>query len=169
MPKGKDIYSVLSKKHAAKQKRIKEAAELRKKKKTKAVAPPKVDNYQSKPTFAKSLNYHPRINEIQRKISPNEGRPVVNASQDVDRFIHKPKQNKGLDAGLAAITKEDLVVEAPKKRGRPRKRIEESNVKRENKKTTRARDTKVKESRKTTPRRRSSDNEGESRSGPTRP
>lgn len=109
MPKGKDIYSSLSKKMKDKQER-----------KKRAIPPPTINNFAvNKPTYARSLNQHPKPEEKKRVVSPKEGRPVVNTKTDVERFIHKPIKKKENKAGEAAIKIEDL--EKKKKPGRPRK------------------------------------------------
>lgn len=92
MPIGKDIYDVLSKNYS---KRRKNKEELRKKeldKNKRPKAPALVDNFKvGAPRVARSLNIQPIEDVKQRKISPDEGKPVVNANTDVKKFIHPPK------------------------------------------------------------------------------
>lgn len=129
MPQGKDIYNVLSKKMKDKQRR-----------KGKPTIPPTINNYAvNKPTFAKSLNKHPKPDEKKRVVSPNEGKPAVNASSDVERLIHKPSPKKILDPALAAIKSVDLGEK--KKRGRPKKTGEKNE--RKTKKNVRTRNKKA--------------------------
>lgn len=110
MPIGKDIHLILSKKIKDKQKR-----------KGKPTPPPVVNNFQvNKPTFAKSRNQHPNPQEKKRVVGPNEGKPAVNSSANVEGLIHKAVKPKVKDPALAAIKPEDLGQK--KKRGRPKKK-----------------------------------------------
>lgn len=120
MPKGKDIYSVLSKKQKDKDKR-----------KGKPTPPPVVNNFKvNKPTFARSLNQHPQADEKKRVVSPAEGKPTVNAKSDVKKLIHKPGAEEGLDPASGAIKSSDLGDK--KKRGRTSKKTTSRRTKNNN-------------------------------------
>ena len=87
----------------------------------------------NKPQRDRSLNFSP-IPPKLRKISKTEGKPVVNASTDVKKFIHKPKPaSQGpLDNPTAGAIKEETAPPARKRRGRP-----PGSTKKTRKKTTR--------------------------------
>ena len=121
MPKGKKIYEDLSKKYSERR----EARRKREADKLKAAkgptTPPSVNNFKvNNPQFAKSRNF-PAVPEKRRNISKQEGQPVVNASADVKKFIHKPKTiiKSPLDNPTAGVIKEEAPVK--KTRGRPPK------------------------------------------------
>ena len=123
MPKGKDIYEDLSKKYAERKEARKKRAELKLKDKDgNPVKPATINNFEvNKPLNARSLNF------IQgpvkrRKISPTEGKPVVNASTDVKKLIHKPKPvvKSPLDNPTAGHIKEETAPKTKKPRGRPK-------------------------------------------------
>ena len=123
MPIGKDIHLILSKKIKDRQKR-----------KGKPTPPPVINNFQvNKPTFAKSRNLHPNPEEKTRTIGPNEGKPAVNSSANVEGLIHKGDRPKSIDPGLASITPEDLGQK--KKRGRPKKKPAATKKSKENNNT----------------------------------
>lgn len=124
MPKGKEIYEDLSKKYAERKEARKKRAESKAKDKSgKPRAVPTVSNFDvNKPTMARSLNF-PQGEIKRRVISKTEGKPVVNASTDVKKLIHKPKPAyKGpLDNPTAGAIKEDVAPTTKKPRGRPKK------------------------------------------------
>ena len=137
MPKGKDIYLDLSKKWI--KRRRARAGKLHK------GTVPTVDGYQNVPIFAKSLNQHPDEKTKPRQVSPNEGKPAVNMSAKTEGLIHKPRKPKVLDPTSGAIKPEDL-GKTPKKRGRPRKNKEATDVKSKTSKAPRRRNKKTEES-----------------------
>lgn len=134
MPKGKGIYEDLSKKYAERRAARRKRAESKNRDKDgNPIKPPLINNFKvNKPLNARSLNF-PQAPVKRRKISPTEGAPVVNASTDVKRLIHKPRpaMTGPLDNPAAGVIKEEA---SPKKRrGRPPK----STKKTTKKKTTR--------------------------------
>lgn len=110
MPKGKKIYEDLSKNYAnrrdARRKRMEEKI---KNNNGEPFKPAVINNFKvNKPTMARSLNFSQEPVKL-RSISKTEGNPVVNASTDVKRLIHKPKPaNVGpLDNPTAGAIKEE--------------------------------------------------------------
>jgi hypothetical protein len=92
MPKGKGIYEDLSKKYSTRREERRKRTEAKSKdKKGNPVKPAVINNFKvNKPQNARSLNF-PQVEQKLRKIGKEEGKPVVNASSDVKKFIHKPK------------------------------------------------------------------------------
>jgi len=121
MPKGKDIYEDLSKKYFERRRAreaLSKAADVDED--GKPIPPAKIDNFRvNKPKMARSLNFQPGEPK-RRKISPTEGKPVVNASTDIKKLIHKPKAvaKTPLENPTAGVIKD--TEGAPKKRGRPK-------------------------------------------------
>lgn len=122
MPKGKEIYEDLSKKYAERRAaRTKRAESKNRDKDGKPIKPATINNFKvNKPTRARSVNFSP-IPPKLRKISKTEGQPVVNASTDVKKLIHKPKPavTSPLDNPTAGAIKEETTPPARKRRGRP--------------------------------------------------
>jgi len=122
MPKGKDIYEDLSKKYFERRRAREELSRLADVDEDgKPIPPAKVDNFRvNKPKMARSLNFQPGVPK-RRNISPKEGKPVVNASTDVKKLIHKPKPvaKTPLDNPTAGVIK-DTGETPKKKRGRPK-------------------------------------------------
>jgi len=121
MPKGKDIYEDLVKGYFNKRKARQELSrQANVDKDGKPIPPPTIDNFRvNKPMMAKSLNAYPDAVK-RRKISTQEGKPVVNASTNVKKLIHKPKLKlkNPLDNPTAGVIKDDGPLK--KKRGRPK-------------------------------------------------
>lgn len=120
MPKGKKIYEDLSKKYTerreARKRRVEEKA---RDKDGKPIKPVTINNFKvNKPMMARSLNFSQAPVKL-RSISKTEGRPVVNASFDVKRLIHKPKPivRSPLDNPTAGVIKEESL--SKKQKGRP--------------------------------------------------
>lgn len=125
MPIGKKIHKVFSKKHGQRKKRMEELAKV-------VDIPPSVHQFKKNVVVrAKSSNVH--ITELtgpkpgvvrQRKVSPTEGKPAVNAkagSEMEKKLIHKPKlKNQSIDATAGAIgkTKKKTKKKAASKKGK---------------------------------------------------
>lgn len=125
MPKGKDIYEDLSKKYSEKREARRKRMEAKSKDSDgNPIKPAAISNFKvNKPTNARSLNF-PQVQPPRRKISKTEGQPVVNASADVKKLIHKPRpvMTSPLDNPTAGAIKEEAAPKAKKKRGRPTKK-----------------------------------------------
>ena len=124
MPIGKKIYEVLSNKYSETKEEKRKRVEDKKRNKDGKVEvpiPATTNNYKTNlPRVARSLNFHP-TNQTKRLVSETEGKPVVNASTDVSKLVHKPAPaaKSPLDmAGAGAIKPK----EEKKKRGRPAKK-----------------------------------------------
>lgn len=100
MSRKKKVHDLLSPKIASKRSAKKEAAQKEYDKRLVAIrngeedpgVPAKVNNYVvNKPLFGPhKIKRKKNVPVKRRKISPNEGKPAVNAKTNVEKLIHKP-------------------------------------------------------------------------------
>ena len=120
MPKGKKIYEDLSKKYAERRRNKENRVKDKTKNREGPLGSTIVSNFEvNKPTIARSLNF-PKVAARRRQISNTEGKPVVNASMDIEKLIHKSRSiaKSPLNSPTAGVIRGE---EAPRRRGRPSK------------------------------------------------
>ncbi|MHA2063182.1 MAG: hypothetical protein ACXABY_02255 [Candidatus Thorarchaeota archaeon] len=128
MPKDKKaIHDLFSPRIAEKRKRRHEAAKAAVIGKAGPPAPEEVDNYKvNKPLYGPhKIKKKANVPVVQRKLSPNEGKPTVNAKtgKAVKALVHKPRPVKPqIDPAIGAIDKAPPTEKKKKTRGRPRKK-----------------------------------------------